>query len=500
MNFSYLDSVFEPIIILNKNKEIIYYNHYFSSFFKSSPRILKKIKCIGELFIGYEISGLLDKAIQTNGVQLSKEELITLPDQTEYHVVFKVVPQEDNIMICLNDITIEKSLYTKYRYQIDELKSVHNQIIQADKLTTIGEITASISHEVSNPLTIASGTIELLKALTEEGSLDEQSETISTCINDVDEAFARINSIIKGMKNFLHNNEENNDCEYISIEDSLDSSIKLLGPSLNQSNIEIKLQMPGDSIIFANNIKLEQVFVNLLKNSIDALKEVKSPIIDISLESNGVCYDIHFKDNGEGIPENLKEKIFESFFTTKDVGEGTGLGLAISSKIIDSYQGTLETIDSKNGSHFKISLPKMEVTSFSNTALASGLDTESGFLTILVVDNEPKILNLIDKVVSDLGHQLICASSKDEALNTIQDFNVDLIITDFHMPNGNGDDLAKAIRDNQVSTPIFYLTSELDERKFNEDVESFGISGLISKPFSSEDILEVISIVKGEEK
>ena len=207
MSFNYLDSLFEPVAIIDSNRSIIYYNHYFSTFFKASPRVIKKLNRIGELFTGFDLTDLIEKSISSKSIQISKEVEIKTQDNTEYHVVFKVVPHEENFLVSINDITIEKSLYTKYRYQIDELKSVHNQIIQADKLTTIGEITASISHEVSNPLTIASGTIELLKALTEEGDLDSQSEMITSCINDVDEAFARINSIIKGMKDFLHNND-----------------------------------------------------------------------------------------------------------------------------------------------------------------------------------------------------------------------------------------------------------------------------------------------------
>lgn len=500
MNLSYLDSIFEPIALVDESGKLTYYNHYFSSFFKASPRVLKKIKGINELFSGFDILDLLSKSKESNSIQVSKEVLINLSDMSEYHVVFKIVPQDDQqYLICINDISIEKNLYTKYRYQIDELKSIHNQIIQADKLTTIGEITASISHEVSNPLTIASGTLELLKALTEEGDLDSQSEMINTCINDIDESFSRINSIIKGMKNFLHQNEEDH-LEYIAIEDSLNSALNLLEGTIKQNNIKVTSPQSENSIVFANPTKLEQVFINLVKNSVDALSNQADSEIEIKLNQTNVCYEIDFIDNGIGINDESKAKIFESFYTTKDVGEGTGLGLAISTKIIESYQGSIELVDSNKGAHFKITIPKMELTSVSNTTLASGIDTDSNFLSILVVDNEPKILNLLNNYISELGHQLICASNILEAQKTIDNYDVDLIITDFFMPQGNGDELAKAIRDKQIETPIYYLSAKIEDSKLKQDMAKFNISGLIDKPFEKKDIEEVLCKVVGSKK
>ena len=139
-------------------------------------------------------------------------------------------------------------------FQLSELKKNHTQILQADKLTTIGEITASISHEISNPLTIASGNLEVLEDCLEdaqEAVKFEDEDTINTCIQDIRESHERITAIIRNMKTFLHSENDKETREYVNLEEIILNSIKFLKPVLNDKNISVSNKTLPKKILWA---------------------------------------------------------------------------------------------------------------------------------------------------------------------------------------------------------------------------------------------------------
>ncbi|EQC45305.1 response regulator [Bacteriovorax sp. Seq25_V] len=505
MNFEILDSLFEPIVIVNKDNEIIYYNHMFSTFTKSSPRVIKNKKFLKEIIAENFISTLIDQTFETKSNTISKEELIDSLQDQELHVIAKgtYLLDKDLVLVSLNDITIEKNLYQKYRYQIEELKEIHHQIVQADKLTTIGEITASISHEISNPLTIASGTLELIKALFESEDINSQKELLDSCLNDVIESFMRINSIIKGMKKFLHGNEDKK--EYVSVEEIIENSTRLVNSQLKKSQVSMEVKNnteSKESIVFVNSLKMEQLFINLIKNSIDSINSIpnnESRSIGITLDETEMCYEVQLCDTGAGIPTEIQDKIFESFFTTKEVGEGTGLGLAIATKIIESYQGTLELVSASSPTIFKITIPKMSTLSIASSTLNRDNAQELN-LNILVIDDEVKILNLFNESISDSNVNVICASNPKEALALIDDGRFNMIFIDFSMPEMNGDELAKKIRELSYSGPIIYLTGKVADEKIKSDIASGLFNDHLQKPFIKDDIVNMMNKWKEGEK
>lgn len=502
MDFSLFDTLFESIVILNEKSEIIYYNHNFSTFTKSSPRVIKNKKFLSQIIANEFLHNLCQKSFSTNSDLISKEEIISLEDATEYHVIVKTknitVDNNKLIIVAFNDISIEKNLYTKYRYQIEELKDIHQQIVKADKLSTIGEITASISHEVSNPLTIASGTSELIASLMEEDDLNPQKDLLKSCITDVRDALLRIDNIIKGMKKFLHGNDDKK--EYACIEQILEQSLKLLNSSIKKNLVSIQKNYldNSQSLVYVNELKMEQLFINLIKNSMDAINTKKATNdkfqgeISISLDDSDFMYEITISDNGIGIPKDIQEKIFDSFFTTKDVGEGTGLGLAISSKIIESYQGNIELIPSEIGAAFKITIPKMKALNLANSTL---LKENSANISknILVIDDEVKILNIINETLSNKGHNTLCASNLEDALGLISESNIDLIICDYQFPETTGDQIILELKKLSPSTPVVYMTAKTNEVNVLKDIERHIAHDILEKPFTNEALISIIS-------
>jgi nitrogen-specific signal transduction histidine kinase len=495
--YNILDTLFEAILVVNSDGDILYYNHHLSTLSKLSPRQLKKIKNISELLnTEITVQDMVKAAKKEKILQLSPEIDVNFKDSNEScSIVIKVSPIEDqDYLVSFNDITIEKRLYDKYKAQLKELELTHNQIIQADKLTTIGEMTANISHEISNPLTIASGNLEVIESLLGEGPVSEpEMETVKTCLADITEAHKRINTIMGNMKSFLHQSESNR--EYASLAEIIQRTLDFISPKLEEHDVLVNFKpIQSSAVALIDAPKLEQVFVNLIKNAIDSMTKTKQrPQLSIDLEKKDNTLHIYFTDNGEGIPEEGRSKIFNAFYTTKPIGEGTGLGLAISQKIILSHRGELKLKHSNDKqTQFEIILPCIEMMSYTQNEILQGRKTDAGLKRILVVDDEVKILNLLNNMITEKDMVFIGSANPHDALKMLKELPLDLIIVDYNMPEMSGKEFAQAVREENPKIPILYMSSPDNQDKFKQDSVPLALSGMINKPFSKDDMFQAI--------
>ncbi|TNE95140.1 MAG: response regulator [Deltaproteobacteria bacterium] len=504
-----LDTLFEAIAIVDKKAKIVYSNHFFSTLFKASPRVIRKLETVFELFESHTPfpKDLFEKSLQGGDYVSEEIDLMSTEGDSPCHVVVKTTKLEDgNVLISFNDISIEKKLYDKYRLQLEELKKSHAQIVQADKLATIGELSAGISHEISNPLTIATGSMEILEEVL-DSDMENKDEVVRTCIADVVESHARINSIILNMKSFLHSQTEEDEREYCDLEKVILDSIKFVTPSYNDHKVLLKSTFDEKDLVgLVNKVKIEQVIVNLLSNALDALVDAKvdSPEVqvEVSKDRDSNILKIRIKDNGPGVPDENKEQIFNAFFTTKDVGEGTGLGLAIASKIIEAHQGSLMIEDTDQGASFLIQLPFIEILSYTqNEMLQRARDVQDeDTLKVMVLDNEVQVLNILNKICADEGIVFMGSVNGLDALKILEDLSVDLIITDYLMPQMDGSEFSKRARELGVKSPILYMSAASNQDAFQRDKEKFNIAGMILKPFTKEEVIKAIYGALGIER
>ena len=239
----------------------------------------------------------------------------------------------------------------KQRKRVEKnLLAVEQTLEQHSKLAALGEMSAAISHELNQPLaamkTYLAGASLLLKR-------NRPNETI-TALMRIDDLIQRMGGITKQLKSFARKNTER--FVPLNFNEAFLSAIAIMEPQLKQTNVKIEtLIEPEPIIIMADQQRLEQVIINLLRNALDAVVEIEEPEIKISLFKDTSAIFL-IEDNGNGI--NNLENIFEPFQTTKDLGKGLGLGLAISSNIISELGGTLQGKNlSSNGAEFKITLP-----------------------------------------------------------------------------------------------------------------------------------------------
>ena len=241
------------------------------------------------------------------------------------------------------------------------------QLIQASKMTTLGTMAAGMAHEINQPLNVIQVCADFfLKILKKGASISD--EDLKSMANDISSNVQRASEIIKHMRDFARQSEVVK--TKVNINDPIKDVFKVLGHQLKVHQIELELDLDSElPCIMADHNRLEQVFINLVTNAMDAMDKKGDELGDVDWErlmkiksfSENAQAVVTVTDTGTGIPKEIIDKIFEPFFTTKEVGKGTGLGVSISYGIVKDYNGTIE-IKSEvgKGTTFKLRFPVSE--------------------------------------------------------------------------------------------------------------------------------------------
>lgn len=269
------------------------------------------------------------------------------------------------------------------QYTVDNLKLTQSQLIQSEKMASLGLLTAGIAHEMNNPVNFIGGSVNPLKRDLEElfafiekydkllsdNKLDEVvsevddlkknieftflAKEITSLLEGIEEGAFRSSQIVKGLRSFSRMDEEK--WQMYDIHEGINATLILLQNKI-KNRISIVTEYGNLEPIECHPSKLNQVFLNILTNSIQAIEGDGEILIQTIKSAIGI--KIIIKDNGQGMTPEVKRQIFDPFFTTKDVGEGTGLGLSISYGIIEQHHGNIDVISEPGkGTEFIISLP-----------------------------------------------------------------------------------------------------------------------------------------------
>ena len=229
-----------------------------------------------------------------------------------------------------------------------EEKFIVEKLERADRLVTLGEVAAEIAHEVNNPAGIILTRAEFLKEEMEETNPD------SVCVEDLKIIIKQTEKLADTTRSILHYAKKlPQSFEKTNLNEVIESSIKVLQPRISKRQVRVKaVTCDCVPVVWGNANQLEQVFCNLINNSLDVVPP-QSGMVEITIRENGdpekSGYRVQVRDNGPGIPKEYQDKIFSPFFTTKSGDQGTGLGLFIVKNIISNHKGTIELNSAATG-------------------------------------------------------------------------------------------------------------------------------------------------------
>ncbi len=245
---------------------------------------------------------------------------------------------------------------------ITEMVEKDNLLIQFSKLKTLGEMSAGIAHELNQPLNAIKMGSEFLDMISED-QRKMQLKDVQVVVEEISRQVDRATDIIKRLRDFGRKSDFSR--EKVSLNQPVNSVLKILGRQLALQNITVELDLGADQpVVMAHPNRLEQVIFNLVTNARDALNQRGETCPDLDRRITIRTYPengwsvVSVSDNGSGIPDAMRKKIFEAFFTTKEMGEGMGLGLSISYGIVEDYGGKIEVSSLEGqGTTFKLSFP-----------------------------------------------------------------------------------------------------------------------------------------------
>lgn len=240
--------------------------------------------------------------------------------------------------------------------KIRDERIMKEQIISSAKLSSLGEMAAGIAHEINNPLTIISAKCQILKRMAQANKLSD--ELVSKNVEDINQTIERMSKIIRGLKSFSRDASQDN-MEVASVNGIIDSTLSFCQEKFNNRNVRLIYENEKSSHLFlmCRPTELSQILLNLLNNANDAIENSEDKWIEIAANEHNDQISISITDSGNKIPENVRSKIMQPFFTTKELGRGTGLGLSISLGIARAHGGTLSLDETCKNTRFVIKLP-----------------------------------------------------------------------------------------------------------------------------------------------
>ncbi len=377
---------------------------------------------------------------------------------------------------------------TEIREAEEEIARQKDALYQSEKLNALGSLLAGVAHELNNPLSVVVGRTIMLENEAGDAGIRAKIEKVRLAA----ERCARI------VKTFLaiarqHPPER----RQVQLNTAIESAVELVAYGLRTADVEVLLDLDPDlPEISADSDQLTQVFTNLIVNAQQALLEIfgqRRLEIQSRYDTVRQLITIEFTDNGPGVPKELRARIFEPFYTSRPVGVGTGIGLSFSYGVVASHGGgiVLENPD-MGGARFIVTLP----VSVEETAEAAPLVDPPITVrphSVLIVDDEPEIAELLCDILTDDGHQIDIAASGNQALEKLKKHDYDVILSDLKMPDLDGPNLYRRLKVDhpRMTKRVVFITGDTLGVGTSEFLQDSG-RPLIEKPFIPKDVINIV--------
>jgi len=369
------------------------------------------------------------------------------------------------------------------------------QLTQAQKMDSIGRLAGGVAHDFNNMLSVILNQAEI-------GLLKTPPEhPVYPRLQEIEKAAKRSANLTRQLLSFAR--KQAITPEILDLNDAIGKILTMLKRLIGE-DIELAW-IPCETIwpVKMDPTQIDQILANLCVNSRQAISdtgriviETKNVILDIfSSKDNpdlvpGEYVMLALSDNGSGMDAEIRSHLFEPFFTTKDIGKGTGLGLATIYGIVRQNRGLINVYSEPGiGTTFRIYLPRVEGTHEENLTVAAEKPFSKGQETILLVEDEPMIMEIAVSMLEEFGYKVLPAPSPEHALNMAAEYpeKIDLLLTDVIMPGMNGRELSIQILSMRNDLKVLYISSYTANVIVQHGVLDEGVH-FIHKPFTMNDL------------
>jgi len=381
---------------------------------------------------------------------------------------------------------------------LQQLKKAQEQLVREERLSALGQMASGIAHDFNNMLMPIVGYSDMLLSQPElRGTPDELA-----MIKDINTAAQDAKQIVHRMR-LIRDAAAEGEYEVINVNKIVSSALALTRlrweKEMEAKGVSISMvkRLDANKPVLGNESQLREALMNLVLNAVESMPYGGTLTISSIVENSTVLLDI--SDTGVGMPDDVKQRCGEPFFTTKGV-KGTGLGLSVVHGIVRGHGGTV-SIESEIGRgttihlRFPCASPK-PAPEWSIKEKAEG-DFIIAAIRILVADDDTNSRALVVRILKKDGHSVETAGTGMEAINKAQADIFDLVITDRAMPEGNGDSVALSVKTRTPETPVILLTGFGDIMKDDGECPA-GIDKILCKPVTREDLRRAIEEVMGK--
>ena len=376
----------------------------------------------------------------------------------------------------------------------EELAEQREALYQNEKLSALGQLLASVAHELNNPLSVLVGQALLLEETTRDAAIGRRADRIGVAADRC----ARIVRTFLAMARRQPNERVPSDPN-----EMLETALEVTGYALRGADVEIDLALAAAlPPVLVDPDQVTQVFTNLIVNAEEALRRREAGrrlAIRSSHDAATGEIVVTVEDNGPGVPAEIRRRMFEPFFTTKEDGEGTGIGLALCHRVLEAHGGRIELAEGRaGGARFTVWLPAdhalVQTLTDETPSIEDGEEaTAADGHAILIDDDEPEVIEVLREILTADGHRVTAAGGGREVLARIAEARFDLVLSDVRMPDMDGPALHRVLitDDPELEGRLAFLNGDTLSAEIRDFLAEVGRPH-IEKPFLPQDVRDLV--------
>ncbi len=375
----------------------------------------------------------------------------------------------------------------------EKLAEQREALHQSEKLAALGELLAGVAHELNNPLSVVVGQALLLKETTDDPKIDDRLDRIGRAAD-------RCVRIVKTFLSMARRRPRR--AERVDLNALVREAVEVTAHALRSSGVGLQLHLSLTlPPIEADPDQLVQVMTNLLFNAEIALREAtreRRLMISTGIEGNGTEVSIIVRDNGPGVPEELRKRVFEPFFTTRGVGAGTGIGLAFCHRVIEAHGGSIRLDNAPDGgAMFTVILPLKAMDAAAIQADAPALPATPQ-RRVLVIDDECDVADVLAAMLRQQGDAVDIALSGGAALSQLRQASYDVVLSDLRMPGLDGEKLFQLLSAEQptLASRLGFITGDAMGSNAQRFLARSG-RPYLEKPIAPADLSKLVAEIAG---